>query len=93
VPLDSLSFLDVCGIICSCFLQVLSIDIKRKRILLRVCYVPATSAASTKALFLFFILRPFTELTRQTGQAVRAIKHSISFDVYDTYQGIQSKSF
>jgi hypothetical protein len=43
-----------------------------------VCYVPATNAAKTK----FFLLQPFTVLMRQTRQAVRAIKRSISLDVY-----------
>jgi hypothetical protein len=53
-----------------------------KNRLLKVCYVPATSAASSKDFFLFFILQPFTVLMRQTRQAVRAIKQSISLDVY-----------
>jgi hypothetical protein len=33
-------------------------------------------------LFFLFMLRPFTVLMRQTRQAVRAIKQSISLDVY-----------
>jgi hypothetical protein len=59
------------------------IDIKIiKNRLLKVCYVPATTAASFKAFFLFIILRPFTVLMRHTRQAVRAIKQFISLDVY-----------
>jgi hypothetical protein len=34
-----------------------------------------------------FLLRPFTVLTRQTRQAVQAIKQSISLDVYVSTQG------
>jgi hypothetical protein len=34
-------------------------------------------------LFFFFKLRPFTVLMRKTRQAVRAIKQSISLDVYE----------
>jgi hypothetical protein len=34
--------------------------------------------------FLFFLLRPFTVLMKQTRQAVRAIKQSIFLDVYGT---------
>jgi hypothetical protein len=49
--------------------------------LLKVCYVSATSATSSKTFF-FFLLRPFTVLMIQTRQAVRAIKQSISLDVY-----------
>jgi hypothetical protein len=53
--------------------------------LLKVCYVPATSAASSKVFFLFFTLQPFTVQTRQTRQAVCAFKQSISLDVYGFY--------
>jgi hypothetical protein len=42
--------------------------------LLKVCYVPATSANLQRLLFL---LRPLTVLIKQTRQAVRAIKQSI----------------
>ncbi len=45
--------------------------------------MPATSATSSKVFFIFFLLRPFTVLTRQTRQAVRAIKQPISLDVYE----------
>ncbi len=54
----------------------------KKNRLLKVCYVPATTAASFKAFFLFIILQPFTVLMRHTRQAVRAIKQFISLDVY-----------
>jgi hypothetical protein len=57
-----------------------AIDIKKNR-LLEVCYVPATSATSSKAFVSFFTLRPFIVLTRQTRQALHAIKQSISLDV------------
>ncbi len=46
---------------------------------LKVCYVPATSSASSKA----FLLQLFTVLVSQTRQVVCAIKQSISLDVYD----------
>ncbi len=41
--------------------------------LLKLCYVPATSATSSKGIFHFFLLQPLTVLIRQTWQAVRAI--------------------
>ena len=47
--------------------------------LLKFCYVPATSAAHNRLLFL---LRPFTVLMKQTRQVVRAVKQSIFLDVY-----------
>ncbi len=56
-----------------------AIDIEKNR-LLEVCYVPLLAPPHPR---LFFILRPFTALTRQTRQAVRAIKQSISLDVND----------
>ncbi len=52
------------------------IDIERKNRLLKVCYVPATSAAFL-AFFSFFLLWPLTVLMKQTSRAVRAIKQSI----------------
>jgi hypothetical protein len=58
-----------------------TIDIEIENRLLKVCYVPATSAASSKA----FLLHPFTVLMRQTRQAVHAIKQSIFLDVYALY--------
>jgi hypothetical protein len=50
--------------------------------LLKFCYVPATSAAHNRLLFLFNLLQPFTVLMKQTRKAVRAIKQSIFLDVY-----------
>ncbi len=54
--------------------------------LLKVCYVPATSAGLLRVSFffsfLFLLLRPLTLLMKQTRQAVRAIKQSIFLDVY-----------
>jgi hypothetical protein len=53
------------------------IDIKsRKNRLLKFCYVPSTSAAHNRLLFL---LGPFTVLMKQT----RTVKQSIFLDVYD----------
>jgi cyclopropane fatty-acyl-phospholipid synthase-like methyltransferase len=49
------------------------------------CYVPATSAAHNRLLFLLLL---FTVLMKQTRQAVRAIKHSIFLDVYVPFQNI-----
>ncbi len=63
------------------------IDIEKNR-LLKVCYVPTTRDASCKA----FLLRPFTVLTRQTRQAVRAIEQSISLYVYAQCQSFFSSS-
>jgi hypothetical protein len=54
--------------------------------LLKVCYVPATSAGLPRLSFffsfLFLLLRPLTELVKQTRQVVHAIKQSIFLDVY-----------
>jgi hypothetical protein len=55
---------------------------KMKNRLLKFCYVPATSAARNRLLFVLFLLWPFTVLMKQTRQAVRAIKQSIFLDVY-----------
>ncbi len=52
---------------------VVTTDIERKNRLLKVCYVPDTCAASSKA----FLLQPLTVLMRQTRQAVRTINQSI----------------
>jgi hypothetical protein len=61
-------------------MSVVIIDIeRRKNRLLKFCYVPTTSAAHNRLLFL---LRPFTVLMKQTRQAVCAIKQSIFLDVY-----------
>jgi hypothetical protein len=52
-----------------------SIDIKSlQNRLLKVCYVPATSAGLPRLLFL---LRPLTVLTKQTRKAVRPVKQSV----------------
>jgi hypothetical protein len=59
-----------------------SIDIeRRKNRLPKFFYVPATSAAHNRLLFL---LRPFTVLMKQTRQAVCAVKQSIFLDVYES---------
>jgi hypothetical protein len=56
------------------------IDIKRrKNRLLKFCYLPATSAAHNRLLFL---LQPFAVLMKQTRQAVCTVKQSIFVDVY-----------
>ncbi len=50
---------------------VLHIDIeRRKNRFLKFCYVPTTSAAHNRLLFILFLLRPFTVLMKQTRQAV-----------------------
>ncbi len=57
-----------------------SIDIESlQNRLLKVCYVPATSAGLPRLSFFFFLflLRPLTVLMKQTRQVVRAIKQSI----------------
>ncbi len=51
--------------------------------LLKVCYVPATSAVLI-AFFSSFLLRQLTVLMEQTRQPVHAIRQSIYLDVYDT---------
>jgi hypothetical protein len=48
--------------------------------MLKVCYVPTTSAVLT-ALVSSFLLRPLT--MKQTRQPVHAVKQSIYLDVYD----------
>jgi hypothetical protein len=50
--------------------------------LLKVCYVPATSAVLI-AFFSSFLLQSLTVLMKQTRQPVRAVKQSIYLDVYD----------
>jgi hypothetical protein len=54
-----------------------NIDIERKIKLLKVCYVPTTSATFLAFFFFFFLLWPLTVLMKQTRQAVCAIKQSI----------------
>jgi hypothetical protein len=49
--------------------------------LLKVCYVPASSAVLI-AFFSTFLLQPLTVLMKQTGQLVCAVKQSIFLDVY-----------
>jgi hypothetical protein len=62
-----------------------SIDIeRRKNRLLKFCYVPTTSAAHNRLLFL---LRSFTVPMKQTRQSALAIKQSIFLDVYDWERG------
>jgi len=53
--------------------------------LLKVCYVPTTSAVLI-AFFSFFLMQPSTVLMKQTRQPVRAIKQSIYLGVYGGYQ-------
>ncbi len=55
---------------------------KSLNILLKVCYVPATSAVKI-TLFSSFLLRPLTVLIKQRRQPVCAVKQSINLDVYD----------
>jgi hypothetical protein len=55
--------------------------LKEKNRLIKVCYAPVTSVTYSK----FFLLWPFTVLTRQTSQAVHAIKQFISLDVYGLF--------
>ena len=56
--------------------KVHTIDIESlQNRLLKVCYVPANSAGLNR--LLFFLLRPFTVLMKQTRQAVLAINQSI----------------
>ncbi len=45
--------------------------------LLKVCYVPATSASLNRLLFFLFLLWPWTVLMKQTRQAVHAVKQPI----------------
>ncbi len=61
-----------------------SIDIKSLNRLLKVCYVPATSAILI-AYFSAFLLQPLTVLMKQTRQPVRAVKQSLYLDVYDWF--------
>jgi hypothetical protein len=50
--------------------------------LLKVCYVPSTTAVLIAFFSSFFLLRPLTVLMKKTRQPVRAIKQSIYLDVY-----------
>jgi len=49
-----------------------------KNRLLKVCYVLATCAGHPRLLFFLFLVRPLTVLMKQTRQAGRALKQSIS---------------
>jgi hypothetical protein len=68
-------------------LQTIDIESLQNR-LLKVCYVPASSAGLLRISFffsfLFLLMRPLTVLMKQTRQAVCAIKRSIFLDVYTT---------
>ncbi len=75
-----------CGC-CRSLSSVLFIDIKSlQNRLLKVCYVPATSAGLPRVSFffsfLFLLLWPLTVVMKQTRQAVCVIKQSIFLDVY-----------
>ncbi len=52
--------------------------------LLKVCYVPATSAGLPRVSFFFsfLLLQPLTVIMKQARQAVHAVKESIFLDVY-----------
>jgi hypothetical protein len=60
------------------FAHAIDIESLQNR-LLKFCYVPATSAGLPRVSFFFFFLLqwPFTQLIKQTRQAVHAIKQSI----------------
>jgi hypothetical protein len=61
----------------------LSIDIESlQNRLLKVCYVPATSATLNRLLFFSFLLQPLTVLMKQTRQVICAINSLYYFDVY-----------
>ena len=67
--------------------KVMPIDIESlQNRLLKVYYVPATSASLSKVSFFFSFLillqRPLTVLMKQTRQEVRAVKRSVFLDVY-----------
>ncbi len=66
--------------------KIIDIESLQNR-LLKVCYVPATSAGLPRISFffsfLFLLLRPLTVIMKQTRQAARTIKQSIFLDVYD----------
>jgi len=54
--------------------------------LLKVSYVPATSAVLLASFSSFLLLRPLTVLMKQTRQLVLAVKQSIYLDVYGFQQ-------
>jgi hypothetical protein len=66
--------------------MTIDIDSLQNR-LLKVCYVPATSASLPRVSFffsfLFLLLPPLTALMNQTRQAVCAVKQYILLDVYE----------
>jgi len=73
---------------------VLAIEIESllKR-LLKVCYVPATSANLKRLLFSLFLLRPLTVLMKQTRQVVYIIKMSIALAQATLVISVQKGSF
>jgi hypothetical protein len=66
------------AIICSHFIVLLKPDHRhlKNSILLKFCYVPATSTASSSS-FKGILRQPLTVITRQMRQAVHAINQSI----------------
>ncbi len=67
----------------------LGIDIKSlQNRLLKVCYVPATSATLNRLLFFSFLLRPLRVLMKQTRQAICAINSLYYFDVHGIGSGL-----
>jgi hypothetical protein len=64
------------------FDELIDIESLQNR-MLKVCYVPATSAGLPRVSFFFFLLLwPLTVVMKQTRQAVRAAKQSMFLDVY-----------
>ncbi len=59
-------------------MNIIDIESLQNR-LLKVCYVPATSASLPRLLFL---LRPLRALMKQTRQAVHAVKQPILLRYY-----------
>ena len=58
---------------------VTNIDIEsHKNRLLKVCYVPATSAHLPRLLFIYFLLQQLTILMKQTKQVVHTLNQSIN---------------
>ncbi len=75
--------------------SIYPIDIKSlQNRLLKVCYVPATSARLPRVRFFFFflflLLQPLTVLIKQTRQAVHAVKQSVFLYVYDLPRGFST---
>jgi len=74
---------------CQCFFHRHQKSLNR---LLKVCYVPATSAVLI-AFFSSFFLQPLTVLMKQTRQLVRAVKQSIYLDVYGFFAQVLLQFF